>query len=197
MKGYMMIAIVDRGTGDKVMAAAREAGAPGGTIANATGTATSTIMAALGLGDKHKEILYSMIREEQLEAVESAIKNVKTKGVVLFLDCRGKELDNMDDAKWTMIEVISEKGYAEDIMAAARKAGAKGGSVVIAHGTAKEEDAKFFGRPIVHDKEMLIIVVERDKADAIESAIESMEIFKEKGKAILFRVPVSSFKNLG
>ena len=98
MKGYMMIAIVDRGTGDKVMAAAREAGAPGGTIANATGTATSTIMAALGLGDKHKEILYSMIREEQLEAVESAIKNVKTKGVVLFLDCRGKELDNMDDA---------------------------------------------------------------------------------------------------
>lgn len=196
MKGYMMIAIVNRGTGDSVMAAAREAGAPGGTIANATGTATSTIMAALGLGDKQKEILYSMIREDQLERVESAISTVKTKGVVLFLDCRGKEID-MDNAKWTMIEVISEKGYAEDIMAAARKAGAKGGSIVIAHGTAKDEDAKFFGRPIVNDKEMLIIVVEQDKADAIESAIESMEVLKEKGKAILFRLPVTSFKNLG
>ena len=121
MKGYMMIAIVNRGTGDSVMAAARAAGAPGGTIANATGTATSTIMAALGLGDKQKEILYSMIREDQLEKVEMAVSSVKTKGVVLFLDCRGKEID-MDNAKWTMIEVISEKGYAEDIMAAARKA---------------------------------------------------------------------------
>ncbi len=196
MKGYMMIAIVNRGTGDSVMAAARAAGAPGGTIANATGTATSTIMAALGLGDKQKEILYSMIREDQLEKVEMAVSSVKTKGVVLFLDCRGKEID-MDNAKWTMIEVISEKGYAEDIMAAARKAGAKGGSIIIAHGTAKDEDAKFFGRPIVNDKEMLIIVVERDKADAIESAIESMEVLNEKGKAILFRLPVTSFKNLG
>ena len=196
MKGYMMIAIVNRGTGDSVMAAARAAGAPGGTIANATGTATSTIMAALGLGDKQKEILYSMIREDQLELVEMAVSSVKTKGVVLFLDCRGKEID-MDNAKWTMIEVISEKGYAEDIMAAARKAGAKGGSIIIAHGTAKDEDAKFFGRPIVNDKEMLIIVVERDKADAIESAIESMEVLNEKGKAILFRLPVTSFKNLG
>ena len=196
MKGYMMIAIVNRGTGDSVMAAARAAGAPGGTIANATGTATSTIMAALGLGDKQKEILYSMIKEDQLEKVEMAVSSVKTKGVVLFLDCRGKEID-MDNAKWTMIEVISEKGYAEDIMAAARKAGAKGGSIIIAHGTAKDEDAKFFGRPIVNDKEMLIIVVERDKADAIESAIESMEVLNEKGKAILFRLPVTSFKNLG
>ncbi len=196
MKGYMMIAIVNRGTGDSVMAAARAAGAPGGTIANATGTATSTIMAALGLGDKQKEILYSMIREDQLEKVEMAVSSVKTKGVVLFLDCRGKEID-VDNAKWTMIEVISEKGYAEDIMAAARKAGAKGGSIIIAHGTAKDEDAKFFGRPIVNDKEMLIIVVERDKADAIESAIESMEVLNEKGKAILFRLPVTSFKNLG
>lgn len=196
MKGYMMIAIVNRGTGDSVMAAARAAGAPGGTIANATGTATSTIMAALGLGDKQKEILYSMIKEDQLEKVEMAVSSVKTKGVVLFLDCRGKEID-VDNAKWTMIEVISEKGYAEDIMAAARKAGAKGGSIIIAHGTAKDEDAKFFGRPIVNDKEMLIIVVERDKADAIESAIESMEVLNEKGKAILFRLPVTSFKNLG
>ena len=145
MKGYMMIAIVDRGSGDKVMAYAREAGAPGGTIASATGTATSTILAALGIGDKQKEILYSMIKEESLKAVEEAVARVKTKGIVLFLDCRGKEDADMDNAKWTMIEVISEKGYSEDIMAAARKAGAKGGSVVIAHGTAREEDAKFFG----------------------------------------------------
>ncbi len=196
MKGYMMIAIVDRGAGDKVMAAARSAGAPGGTIASATGTATSTILAALGIGDKQKEILHSMIKEESLEAVEKAVSGVHTKGIVLFLDCRGREDSDMERSKWTMIEVISEKGYAEDIMAAARKAGAKGGSVVIAHGTAKEEDAKFFGRPIVKDKEMLIIVAEADKADAIEDAIASMDELKEKGKAIIFRLPVSSFRNL-
>ena len=41
-----------------------------------------------------------------------------------------------------MIQVICENGYADDIMAAARKEGAKGGTILKGHGTAKENVGK-------------------------------------------------------
>lgn len=197
MRGKMMIAIVNKGDAGKVMAAARSAGAPGGTVTSAKGTATSSILAALGFGDSKREILYSMVDEGSEESIGRAVATVKTKGVVVFLKS-GLEGDSaMNDSDMVMIQVICEAGYAEDAMAAARKAGAKGGSIINAHGTAKEDDKKFFGYPIVAEKEMLIIVADRAKAEAIEESIKSLECLSQKGKAILFTMPVSSFKTLG
>ena len=82
-------------------------------------------------------------------------------------------------------------------MAAARTAGATGGSIIHAHGTAKEDDVKFFGYPIVSEKEMLVIVEKKENAKNVEDAISSLDALKKKGKAILFTIPVSSFINLG
>ena len=50
---------------------------------------------------------------------------------------------------YEMINIIVNKGYAEDAMAAARKAGAGGGTILSARGTAREGDEKFFGMEIV------------------------------------------------
>lgn len=196
MRGKMMIAIVNKGDAGKVMAAARSAGAPGGTIANAKGTATSSILAALGFGDSKREVLYSMIEENFEKSIGDAVSTVKTKGIVVFLKS-GLEGEDSMNSDLVMIQVICEAGYAEDAMMAARKAGAKGGSIINAHGTAKEDDTKFFGYPIVAEKEMLIIVEDRAKAEAIEESIRSLDCLKQKGKAIMFTMPVSSFKTLG
>ncbi|MBO5770709.1 MAG: hypothetical protein J6R23_05610 [Spirochaetales bacterium] len=196
MRGKMMIAIVNKGDAGKVMAAARSAGAPGGTIANAKGTATSSILAALGFGDSKREVLYSMIEENLEKSIGDAVSTVKTKGIVVFLKS-GLEGEDSMNSDLVMIQVICEAGYAEDAMMAARKAGAKGGSIINAHGTAKEDDTKFFGYPIVAEKEMLIIVEDRAKAEAIEESIRSLDCLKQKGKAIMFTMPVSSFKTLG
>lgn len=193
IKGRLMIAIVNKGDASLVMGVARDAGARGGTIINARGTATSSILAALGLGDTKKEILLSFIGEEEEEKVREEVNKVKAKGILVFLS---KEEDE-DLSNFQMIQVISEAGYADDIMASARKAGARGGSVIAAHGTAKPDDTKFFGYPIVSEKEILIIVAEREKAKEIVEEIESMEALNQKGKAVIFTLPVSSFKNLG
>lgn len=192
----MMIAIVNRGDASDVMAAARQAGAPGGTITSAKGTATNSILAALGLGDCKKEVLYSMIPSAiEVQVKEKVLSTVKTKGILAFLpSCLEVE---MNDCQWVMLQVICEHGYAEDIMAAARKAGATGGSIINAHGTATESDAKFFGYPIVAEKDMLVIIEQREKALEIEKAISEMEALNKKGKAILFTIPVSSFTTFG
>lgn len=199
MKWHTMIAIVGRGQADKVMAAAREAGAPGGTICNARGTASSSILAALGLGDTRKEVLFSVISRGNPDAILSAVHNVKAKGVVMMTDAVVDEdyEEGKMDYKWVLIDVICEEGYSEDIMVTARKAGASGGTVINAHGTSTEDDVKFFGAPLVPEKEILMIVMEKEKADSVVEAISSMEILKKKGMGIIFSIPVRTFSNLG
>ena len=77
------------------------------------------------------------------------------------------DLENREESKDKMthelIVVIVNKDFADDVMHAARKAGAGGGTVINARGTAREEDAKFFGVQIVPEKEMLMILVDSDK----------------------------------
>ena len=98
MKWQTMIAIVGRGQADKVMAAAREAGAPGGTICSARGTASSSLLATLGLGDTRKDVLISVINRGDPDAILSAVQTVKAKGVVMMTDAliEDSEEDGMD-----------------------------------------------------------------------------------------------------
>lgn len=104
---------------------------------------------------------------------------------------------DMAETKNEMITVIVNKGYADDIMAAARKAGAGGGTVLNARGTARENDKRFFGMHIVPEKEMLVIVVPSEKQEAVLSAIKDVKCLKEPGMGIVYNSPVEDFSLLG
>ena len=197
MKNYLLMAVVQKGEGERVMKAMRESGAKGGTICFARGTASSSILSVLGLGESMKEVIMSLLGEDDLESVlSSCISTRSKKGVAFIMDANMSE-DKAMDNEWQLIEVIVEKGYSEDVMAHARKAGASGGTIVNAHGTASEEDAKFFGISIVPEKEILMIVIEKDKADKVIEAVSAMDILQKKGMGIVFSLPVTAFQNLG
>lgn len=194
-----LIAIVKKGEASKLMSAARAKGAPGGSVISARGTATNSILAALGLGDTSREVLLSVVEREKLDEILSAVKRVRANGIALVIDAfRGAEEEEMEmDGQYEMIQVICQDGYSEDIMAVARRAGAKGGTVINARGTSTEQDVKFFGSPLVPEKEILMIVMEKSKAEAVRKAISQMEILNKKGMGIMFSVPVRDFVNLG
>ena len=84
-----------------------------------------------------------------------------------------------------VINVIVNRGFADDVMDAARKAGAGGGTVINARGTAREDDERFFGMHIVPEKEMLIIVVEHSNKEKVMSAIQNLECLSEPGSGIV------------
>ena len=194
-----LVAIVKKGEASKLMSAARAKGAPGGSVISARGTATNSILAALGLGDTSREVLLSVVEREKLDEILSAVKRVRASGIALVLDAfRGAEEEEMEmDGQYEMIQVICQDGYSEDIMAVARRAGAKGGTVVNARGTSTEQDVKFFGSPLVPEKEILMIVMEKSRAEAVRKEISQMEILNKKGMGIMFSVPVRDFVNLG
>ena len=194
-----LVAIVKKGEASKLMSAARAKGAPGGSVISARGTATNSILAALGLGDTSREVLLSVVERAKLDEILSAVKRVRASGIALVIDAfRGAEEEEMEmDGQYEMIQVICQDGYSEDIMAVARRAGAKGGTVVNARGTSTEQDVKFFGSPLVPEKEILMIVMEKSRAEAVRKAISQMEILNKKGMGIMFSVPVRDFVNLG
>lgn len=96
-----------------------------------------------------------------------------------------------------MITVIVNKGYADDVMAAARRAGAGGGTVINARGTAKETDERFFGMHIVSEKEMLVMVVPAEKKAAVLTAIRELKCLKDPGMGIAYSGKVEDFALLG
>ena len=215
MSRKLIACIVPHGKGEAVTSAATKAGAGGGTILRGRGTAPSTILHLLGFGEKAKDIALVVVNDINGAAVKSAILDAATRekpcnGALFTIEVgtfeksgkrNGNALKGTGEMNATgksqLITFIVNKGLAEDAMAAARKAGASGGTIIEGTGTAKEDDATFFGVSLVPEKELLLIHVEEEKADAVYEAIRSLPCFDEKGVGIAFRMPVQDFTTLG
>lgn len=161
----MLFLVMERGKAEKAMEILRNNGSQGGTVINARGTASSSLLSILGFGDTRRDVILSMMEEGIWKASKEDVERLKTKGIAAFMG--GSDMEG----NWTMIQVICEMGYGDDVMAEARKAGAGGGTIIKGHGTAKGDDVKFFGYPITSEKEILVIVEKTEKAEEIIKAI--------------------------
>ena len=101
------------------------------------------------------------------------------------------------DSPHTLITCIVNKGTADEVMDAARKAGATGGTIMAARGTGKEEDVKFFGVQLVPEKEILLILVGSGLTGKVLDAIRSVPCLAEPGSGIAFCTDVDRFMTLG
>ena len=97
----------------------------------------------------------------------------------------------------TLITCIATYGHADEIMGVARQAGARGGTILGAHGTGTEEDVKFFGISLVQQKEIILIVAQNDQVQAILDAVCGMNIFETPGSGIIYTSPVDQFRVFG
>ncbi len=194
LQNNLMIAIVSNGQSERFMSIAKRAGAGGGTVIPAKGTASSNLLRILGLGTKSKEMILIVIdKEKASNIVEAVRKDGRIQGVAALL---GSIKENEMTTKWKMITIIVNTGYADDIMDAARKAGARGGTITHARGTGTAEDAKFLGVQIVPEKEMILILSAADQTEKIVSAISALKCLDEPGIGIIYTQDVVDFKNL-
>lgn len=95
-----------------------------------------------------------------------------------------------------VIFAIVNSGYAEEAMAIAREEGARGGTILNARGVAREKEAAFFGITIHAEKEILMIVVEKDIRDRILNALYKRMGMDKKAQGIAFSLPVSDAAGL-
>ncbi|MBP3256515.1 MAG: P-II family nitrogen regulator [Bacteroidales bacterium] len=96
-----------------------------------------------------------------------------------------------DEKNFELVVCIVNAGYSENVMTAARSAGARGGSIVRGRGSANPESEEFFGVTIQPDKEIVLVLVSADIKDAVLKAIYKNAGLSTEGVGIVFSLPVS------
>ena len=95
-----------------------------------------------------------------------------------------------------VIFAIVNSGFAEDVMDVARELGVRGGTILGGRGVAREDAAAFFGITLHAEKEILMMVVEKELRDTVLNAIYKQMGMAKKAKGIAFSLPVSDVAGL-
>ena len=91
---------------------------------------------------------------------------------------------------------IVNTGYSEAVMDAAKKLGARGGTVINARGTAGKEAETFFHITIQPEKEIVMILVPIDIKDDVMHALYKEVGLDTAGQGIAFSMPVDNVVGL-
>ena len=93
-------------------------------------------------------------------------------------------------AQFQLLVCIVNAGFSQNVMEAARAAGARGGSIIRGRGSANPEAEEFFNISIQSDKEVILILVTEDIKDAVMTAIYKNSGLSTDGQGIAFSLPV-------
>lgn len=195
--------IVNLGMGSKVMQAAKKCGISGGTVLLGNGTIKSRLLEFLALSDVRKEIVFMVGHkktvDQALVQLDQKFKFQKPNHGIAFTtsvryvmgasSCKNdhiKEERGAIDIMYHAITVIVEKGNAEHVIDAATEAGSKGGTIINARGSGIHETSKLFSMAIEPEKEVVMILSEKDSTEPIVSSIRKKLKIDEPGNGIIF-----------
>lgn len=184
------------------------------------GTASAKALSLMGLEKTEKALLYSMVpraRAKRLMAglVSELGLDMPGSGIAFTvpvgsiagassLRCLTEgqdiiigEVKEMAPAfLYELIIAIINRGHVDEVMAAAREAGARGGTVIHAKGTNPFGENSFFGMSIADEKEMvLILAAAADKSNIMRTIMEKAGV-KSPAHTVMFSLPVESVAGL-
>lgn len=209
----LSVAIVNRGTGSKVLKEAKKIGVLGGTIFLGRGTVKEPILELLGLDEVKKEVVL-MISDSKLEnqihevltekfhldkpnhgiIFSSSVKRVI--GTKSYIPSSDSIVGGKDDMEYEVIFTIVERGVGQEVVDIATSAGSRGATIINARGSGIHENTMFFSMNIEPEKEIVMIIIEKEKSDKIIKAIKETLQIDEPGKGIMFVMDVSKTSGL-
>lgn len=163
------------------------------------GTASSEILETLGLGSTEKILVLSVVPRALGTQVLGRLRKelrlgVSTNsGIAVTLPVNGgsgrlvrqletlapapdtttpeRSLTAMSECNYVMILTIVDQGFSDDVMSAARSAGATGGTVFNSRRLSGQETLQFWGLRVQEEREIVAIVAEAEHKVAIMQAI--------------------------
>lgn len=96
-----------------------------------------------------------------------------------------------------VILCIVNQGFSDAAMDAAKKVGARGGTVMSGRGTASKESEKFYNITIQPEKEIVMILVATDIKDKMLKALYDAVGMDTPAQGIAFSLPVDSVAGIG
>ena len=93
--------------------------------------------------------------------------------------------------KYELILCIVNNGWSEQVMDAAREAGAGGGTILSGRGTADKKAEEFFNITIQPEKDAVMLIVPREITDRVLHALYRKVGLDTPGQGIAFSMPVN------
>ena len=109
---------------------------------------------------------------------------------------KGDEAEMKEKSEFSLIWVSVESGCSDDVIDAARNAGARGGTVMKGRRRNSERASQHFGIPIQEEQDFVMIVVPRDKKGEIMSAISQACGLKTEAHGVVLSLPVDDVMGL-
>jgi len=136
---------------------------------------------------------FSAINDPVLLIFKHSIhKNEKIAENASSTDAQSEGVNMTDEYSHDLIMSIVNYGFSDELMNTAREAGARGGTVLNARGQAHAGAVKFFGVSVQDEKELILILTEREKKVEIMQAICEKHGLNSNAKGIVFSLPVDS-----
>ncbi|MBR6614466.1 MAG: P-II family nitrogen regulator [Lachnospiraceae bacterium] len=215
----LMTTIVDRKDLNRYMEVYQDSGLHVAFLSLGYGTASNEILDYLGLESNQKAVAFSVVEEKSWLAakkqMERKLKIDAPGGGISFTtplssiggmkqlqflletqEYQKEEETTLKNTDHHLIIVITEPGYTNMVMDAARGAGAYGGTVIHAKGTGMELAEKFMGVSLASEKELVLIVTKTELKNPIMQAIMKDAGLQTKAKSIAFSLPVTDTAGL-
>ena len=212
-----MITITGKNQGERFSSLFKTEQLPVMLLTLGAGTASSEMLDYFGMESREKIVIFTVVTQESWRRVKRQMEeklNIDVPGTGIsfivpvssvgggkafryllagqaYIKEEETELKNTD---YELIIVISNYGYNNLVMDAAREAGAGGGTVVHSRGTGREKAEKFLGVTLAEEKEMTFIVTRSEKKNDIMKAIMEKAgleriILKNGGVLYLYSIP--------
>ena len=210
----LLFIILEDGLDRKVNLLLNRLGIKVKTVSNAIGTASPSVLDYFGLVETKKDVYLAIIPDylesKILDKVKNTFKLDKEGNGIVFtipisssnkflsdsyinseLNESGEEM-KVSNEKYHLIVTIVMEGYLEQVMAAAKRGGANGGTVIKARGLANIIPTKILGFNIEPERELVLNVVSDDRKNMVMEEISKEVGIKTPGKGVCISLPISS-----
>jgi nitrogen regulatory protein PII len=183
------------------------------------GTASSEIIDLLGIGATEKAVFICLVQSTDTPHIIQKVRHamgarsagagiafsIPLGGVTARIFTMFKEngSNTKEDQAMNAIEIKNEmiisilnSGNSDAFMTEARKAGARGGTVISARGISQEAMKKFLGMSVQDEKEIIFILADKEKAVPIMEAVKTDFGTASKAAGVIFSLPVDQVMSL-
>ena len=109
---------------------------------------------------------------------------------------KGDEEEMREKSEYSLVWVSVASGYSDDVVDAARNAGAKGGTVIKGRRRSSEQVSHHFGISMQEEQDFVMIVVPREKKNETMAAITSVCGLGTDAHGVVLALPVDDVMGL-
>ena len=198
----MLITIVNRSDGEKTESMLQNCDLFLQFSCEAQGSQGSDFLALLGVGTLEKTVVFGIAPGERIDKalfdIRESLELEKAGHGIAFtvpLDTENRGNDKMK-SEYSMLMTVANPGASAEIVATAKEAGARGGTIISAKQAGSNDVVDFLGISIQSEKEIVVIVTSDEKKQAIMQAINESFGMQTSAQGVVLSVPVDAIAGM-